>query len=315
MSVNFDLIVHHLRFTAEARTIIRFGPQAGAQLRGALWAALQQFACTDSMARSRPDHSAHCPMCRLMALETLQSARGMNPARPFAIQPPLMTYFQSGEMFTFGISLFGDAADLFSYICQAVYRMGEIGVGYGRGQFILKQVEAINPLTGSTESVLRDRRISAPGIPVTADHIRQAAARLPTSQIRLRFLTPTQIIAEGSTMPQPEFDKLIARLLERCQSLELHYANQPTPQPLWRDLYFELTESAKNIRLAQNQTRWLHVQSGSRRSNFATSIGGFIGEVVYEGYLPLFREWLLWGQSVHVGKNAVKGNGWYEIVA
>jgi hypothetical protein len=26
-----------------------------------------------------------------------------------------------------------------------------------------------------------------------------------------------------------------------------------------------------------------------------------------------FWPWLVWGQFVHVGKDAVKGNGWYEI--
>jgi hypothetical protein len=26
-----------------------------------------------------------------------------------------------------------------------------------------------------------------------------------------------------------------------------------------------------------------------------------------------FLSWLVWGEIVHVGKDAVKGNGWYEI--
>jgi hypothetical protein len=35
----------------------------------------------------------------------------------------------------------------------------------------------------------------------------------------------------------------------------------------------------------------------------------------WEGDVTRLRPWLLWGQSLHVGKDAVKGNGWYQVRA
>ncbi len=317
-----NLIVHHLRFTLRARTLVHLGPQAGAQLRGALWGALQGFACTAPQLRHDPEHTRHCPMCHLLALEDGQSARGANPPRPFAIRPPLAErpqqdrIFYPGDTFHVGVNLFGDAAALFPYVFQAFQRMGEGGVGYGRGRFSIEHVEAYNPLSGENVPLLRERHFLAmPGAPVTQEAIERAAQRLPTETLRLRFLTPAQIKQRGQWVTQPNFAALIARLLERCQAIEQHYTDHPTPRDVWRERYLELTAAAEQIALAEDRTRWVRVQSGSRRTNSRNAISGLVGEAVFSGELRPFRVWLLWGQSLHVGKNAVKGNGWYALVA
>src|SRR5687768_16863705 len=89
---DFDLNVLHLQFSLRAESAIHLGPQAGGQIRGALWAALRQFACTDPVIYNHAEHSQYCPMCRLVALETDQGTRGMNPPRPFAVRPPLAVH-------------------------------------------------------------------------------------------------------------------------------------------------------------------------------------------------------------------------------
>lgn len=319
----FDVTIYHLRFECEAQTIVHFGPQVGAQLRGGLWAALQRFACTDQRARTDPNHNAHCPMCRLMALETLNNPRGVNPARPFAIQPPLTgSYFHPGEHFLFGISLFGDVAALVPYVIQAVHHMGHIGVGYGRGQFVLRDVTSVqvagdsaHPLMEWKQALLLDGRVALNQLlPTSREQIQNIAAHLPRSSVRLRFLTPTQIVANKQFDTSPDFSHLIARLLERCQSIQTYYASDPTDQPFWQTAHARLSELARNVQLARNQTRWMTVKSGSRRDNSSKPMSGFVGEAVFEGNLLPFREWLVWGQSLHIGKNAVKGNGWYQIV-
>jgi hypothetical protein len=115
-------------------------------------------------------------------------------------------------------------------------------------------------------------------------------------------------------MTQPSFDALIARLLERCQAVEAHYASAPTEQLVWRERYLDLTEKAREVRPIATQTRWVTALSGSRRTGSRNAISGFVGEATFVGDLAPFRKWLLWGHSLHVGKNTVKGNGWYEIL-
>jgi hypothetical protein len=193
--------------------------------------------------------------------------------------------------------------------------MGDIGIGYGRGRFILEHVEAVDPFGGQSVELLHQRRIvTAPGLPVSGEKIRVLASMLPDDHLSVWFLTPAYIVHQGQRQTKPVFETLIARLLERCQSMELHYTDQPTEQSVWRESYLNLTERARTVRILEDLTRWVEVQSGSRRTGGRNSISGFVGNVIFEGELAPFREWLLWGQSLHVGKNVVKGNGWYELV-
>jgi hypothetical protein len=52
----------------------------------------------------------------------------------------------------------------------------------------------------------------------------------------------------------------------------------------------------------------------SWRTGLAHDMGGFVGEVTYEGDLEEFLPLLILGQHTHVGKYAVWGNGQYELV-
>lgn len=305
-----SLAVHHLRFTCTAISILHFGPQAGAQIRGALWESLKPMIGDTELFQA------------FMQAETPDAARGNNPARPFSIRPPLADTpsidqrYDRGDQFTFAISLFGTMIEVFPYLVQAIYHMGQTGVGYGRGQFILEAVEAFNPLTGAEQSLLQDRRIiGLPTIPVTAAQVADVAQTLPQHNLSLKFITPTQLTGSNKQLlPQPIFDRLIARLIERCQMIAENYAAVSTPQSEWRDLYLNLTSSALAIEITSCHTHWVNVRSGSRRVNTSKKISGFVGDVSYQGPLSPFLSWILWGQSLQVGKNTVKGDGWYELI-
>ena len=57
---------------------------------------------------------------------------------------------------------------------------------------------------------------------------------------------------------------------------------------------------------------------GSRRLGRSTPVGGFVGTATYEAGAETWEAllpYLVWGQEVHVGKNATKGDGWYEVQA
>jgi hypothetical protein len=51
----------------------------------------------------------------------------------------------------------------------------------------------------------------------------------------------------------------------------------------------------------------------SRRREVTHDLSGFVGEVTFAGELAPFLPYLKLGEYLHVGKNAVFGNGWYEI--
>lgn len=246
--------------------------------------------------------------------------RGINPARPFAIRPPLTVHpgsdriFTQGESFNITLNLFGDAVEAVSYVVQAMMRVGEIGVGYHRGRFRVVNVEAIHPFTGQTQALMpRPGKLKKPELILTAQDVHTYIHNARTQPMRLRFLTPTQLTAEGKPLDKPTFSVLIARLLERCQSLEQTYTPQPPPASQWRERHLRLTNAAAHIK-ATSSTTWVRIESGSRRISERNAMGGFVGDMILDGDLMPFLVWIAWGSLLHVGKNAVKGGGWYEIL-
>lgn len=320
MSELFSLQAHLLQFDCQAETAIHLNAAAGGQIRGALWSALSKMVCPDPAARTNPDHQQRCPLCRLMHLETV-SARGINPARPFAIRPPLNTRIEqsqsleNGHCFTFQIVLFGDAAGYIPYIVQAVYRIGKLGIGSGRGRFRLLSVKEKNPFTRATANLYTAGSSLQPATqPILSADIEASANQLPTDRLGIHFLTPAQITQEGRTLKSLQLPSIIARLLERCQAIEAVYSDTNKTHETWRDLHFNLSQAANNLQVERDDTRWVDVWSRSGRTGHLDNIGGLVGTITFVGDIAPLRYWLAYGQLLHVGKNAVKGNGWYEIM-
>ncbi len=320
MSSPFDIAVHVLWFECEALSPIHLMAGAGGQIRGALWEALSRLTCPDPKARGVPEHNAHCPLCRLMHLETV-SPRGVNPARPFAVRPPLTRRaeephtYEPGHVFRFGINLFGSGADTIPYIVQAVYRLGAAGIGKGRGRFHLNSVREENPFIGIERLLYKEGgQMQPPSPPLTAADVCAAAELHLSDVVTLRFITPTQLIEKGKPLDHPQPQPLIARLLERCQSLETMYTTEQSDPAIWRTRHFEMIAASEAVQVARDDTRWVDVWSSSVRTGYRDNIGGFVGAITLKGNLEKLRYWLTYGQLLHIGKNAVKGSGWYEIL-
>jgi hypothetical protein len=316
--IPLELRVYHIRFVLEAQTLVHMGAQAGAQIRGALWYALRDSACTDPSQAGRAEHSQYCPACYLLNLKT-RSPRGQNPPRPFTVRPPLSVRaeedrrFQTGECFEVELVLIGDTLHLFPYLVQALRGIGQKGVAYGRGRFSVEDIINYHPLTRKQVSLLDNQQVKMPSLAIQQAHINQFADLLPDAHIRLRFLTPLQLKDSGQIQKRPLFAPLIARMQERLQALVFHYTGMPPRSEQWKTQHLALQAAAKHIQRTQDNTRWVTVYSGSRRANRRHRISGLVGEVRYEGDLTPFQKLLLWGQSLHVGRNTIKGNGWYEI--
>lgn len=68
--------------------------------------------------------------------------------------------------------------------------------------------------------------------------------------------------------------------------------------------------------MTEHSVRWIDAKSYSSRQRHTLPIGGFIGTATYTGACsPSLRELLVWGELLNVGKNTVKGDGWYQIEA
>lgn len=323
------LTLHHLEFELEATTRLGLYEYSGTALRAALFATLTRHFCPVPAGRTThgdTQHQAHCPVCWLLAREEPDAARGKDVPRALALRPPLglKTDFYAGERWRFALTLFGDqAASLFPYLIVANNMMGEEGVGRRvangeRGRFTLRRAWAVNPLSESRQLLLAEgsRQVQVPTLAITEDDVRTAAAQilrqLPArgGQITVRFLTPTRLVDHKSLVHAPVFLPFFQRTVERVVQLTSWYG---TRAPTAID-FEKLLPLADDVRLIENRTQWIDLTSPSVRKGQSTPIGGFVGHAVYQAdqWEPLLP-WLLWGQLVQVGKNTVKGNGWFEL--
>ncbi len=333
-----NFTAHQLHFTYEVQTTILLNEHQGSAIRGALFYALRNQFCFNKKVKDCGECAlwATCPICFLVATRNPEGKRGVDVPRPYVIEPPLdgKTRYQPGETLVFGLTMFAQALSFFPYVVLGSQSLERGGLGkklrredgrWRRGTFTIREIGALNRLSGERQPVLRqgDTMVSVPELPVTNEQVLARAAQLPRDRITLVFKTPTRIIEQGKLQHRPTFRPLIQRLHQRLRDLTREFTDTPCYNPFdpiqdtesWELDFRQVMAQAEGVQVVKDQTHWVELDSFSTRRSASTPMGGFVGQVTFEGDLEPFLPWLVWGEIVHVGKDAVKGNGWYEIAS
>lgn len=318
-----NLVTHHLLFTAQVVTPLMLDEHSGSALRGNLFQAVWERFCTNKASVSCAECILHttCPVSALVAPLREEHVRGRDIPRPYVILPPLaqMRRYEPGETLQFGITLFGSIIQLLPYLMLSIDMLEAAGLGVRlsenrgqRGRFRIMLVENYHPISGECRNLYANGQqlFQVPTISVTEDDIRKRAEQLPADRVTLTFLTPTRIVECEHLLQQASFAPIIHRLLERLMALEDAYGAGAsiTTEELW-----SIVAQAEQIKCSEDHTRWTDVSSYSNRQKRFTPIGGLVGQATFAGSLTHFREYLLWGELIHIGKSCVKGDGWYRI--
>ena len=343
-----NFTAHRLRVAAEVQSTIELNEHQGSAIRGSLFHALRNRFCMNREAEecAACPLAASCPVATLVNTLKPESGRGRDVPRPYTVQPPrpgsghpvkrppdgrLVFRYHPGEGFEFGLTLYAQALQLFPYVVLAVRELEQGGIGrktaqpttnqkdrWRRGTFFVREVWAENPLTGERQPVMGtgDNLVQVPDVPITHAQVcewangRISESANRESRITIRFLTPTRITVQKHLLKPGRFcfRPFFHRLLDRLEALSRDFSD--TPQQF--DFPALLT-AAEGVQVVDNGLRWVELRSYSTRQRRSTPTGGLLGTVVLEAddWTP-FLPWLVWGQFVHVGKDAVKGNGWYE---
>ena len=244
--------------------------------------------------------------------EATRLSKNQNIPRPFVFKPPLetKTRYLPGEPVVFEWVLVGRAIAYLTYFIVAFQELGAGGFGPNRARCQLSLIEALKP-NGQTDVVYdgRDSTVHPQPHAIPWRSLMDQARTWPAvNEIRLRFLTPTTLKAEGRLVAVPRFHHLLKRLRDRLNALAYFHCGEAL------DLDFRaLGEKAEQIQTLPTQSRWVDRSRHTRRG-FTQKLSGFIGEVTYRGELQPFLPLLLLGEYTHVGKNAAFGNGWYRLL-
>jgi hypothetical protein len=267
-------------------------------------------------------------------------SRNRDIPRPFVLKPPLETKetYLPDERLSFDLVLVGKIKDYLPYFIVTFKELSQAGLGRDRAPVELAAVDHVGRDGVSVPVYTRENNLVQPpanGISWTdicaargandisinvpgGGHIRadtqagpykSANGSLNVTRITLRFLTPTLLKADGLQARRPVFGVIAKRLRDRINALSYFYCGKGL------DMDFKaFGESAEKVRTVSDSTRWVESARYSRRREVTHDLSGFVGEVTFEGELEMFLPYLKLGEYLHVGKNAVFGNGWYEIV-
>jgi len=336
------LKAHCLEVEVEATTPLVLDPHSGSALRGAILSALWGRFCMNqevSICYGCP-LAGGCPVGSLVAPLRDEENAASRPhwrdvARPYIIHPPQtgkesgIHCYAPGETLTFGLTLLGTSLKLFPYVIRAFQAMEPLGFGRRlpelrgqRGRFRVREVRASHPFT-KEQQLLWKRDGAQPQKPrlcVTQADITTRANTLPADGITLEFLSPTRLTRHKQCLRHPDFQTLLLRLAERFEQVlgaygdRLAHLTDSQTADTGRAWFLQIVAQTRDIRLACDETHWIHLTSHSARQQQNMPVGGFVGKASFVGDVagPL-RELLVWGEVLHVGKSATKGNGRYRI--
>lgn len=298
-----------IRVTFEAAGSIVLPRYKGSAYRGCLGEALHKQVCTHpGLDCAKCEERFQCPFSLLfnsfVSPDHLHQRKYSKSPHPYIIDPlpGNQTEFEKGETFGFDLTLIGLAEKQLPLLVQVFQKMGETGIGKGRGQFKPVDLEYLStdlkykplPYFGQAES-LSINKIPVPPI---------------EKHITINLENPLRLKENGKLLTTaPAFGFLMDRLALRIGLLAHFHCGAPWPEQETTSLLLpdavQISES--NVQIT-DWRRW----SGTQDTTM--NFDGLVGQITYQGddlneWMPL----LLMGSYLHAGSTATFGLGKYSI--
>ncbi|RMF87985.1 MAG: CRISPR system precrRNA processing endoribonuclease RAMP protein Cas6 [Nitrospirae bacterium] len=300
------------RFTLEAQANIELTDFAGTVVRGGFGVAFKRTAC--------PLRRQPCETCLLSAscvyLQVFETPapeggpllpRGGKAPRPFVLEPPEEGHrFAPGDTFTVGLTLVGRAEAHLPYFVYAFRRLGEMGIGRGRGRYRLARLELHNP--GEPPEPLLEgeggRLVSGPYLEPLPPIPPVPAGGVGEGRVTVRYHTPMRLKEGGRYGARPTFPILVKHLLRRLSLLAACHEGRPPvlDHRAW-------IEAAGRVATVAEELTWRDPERYSTRQRSRMRLGGWVGQATYAGPWEPFRPLLAAARLLHVGQGATFGHG------
>ena len=230
---------------------------------------------------------------------------------PFVIEPPdeRRRGYKPGDEINFGLTLIGRSIDYLPYFVYTFDELGKLGIGKGKAKYELKEVrcEGKQIYNAETKTLKAFEAASLDvGIPTLE---KGGKGGFFNKQLTLNFLTPTRILFDGHLTLDLEFHILIRNLLRRLSLLYYFHCNGDSSK--WD--FKGIIEQSKEIKVKEKNLKWYEWERYSGRQETRLKMGGFVGEITFEGDIEPFMPFIKAGEVLHVGKGTGFGLGKYCI--
>ncbi len=283
----------------------------GSMLRGAFGHALKKTVCAL--------HRAQCTDCLLAAscgysfiFEVAKSDPGNSLDRPriaarphpFVLVPPDLPqrFFEAGDGFNFGLTLFGRANNYLPHVVYAVEQMGVSGLGRGakngQGRFRLEAIESQGAVIYDHATKILHQPSNLPRLGL------EPPSPISEDSVGIKLLTPLRLKHQNQLQDDLPFHLLIRTALRRISTLsEAYGGGEP-------DLdYSGLIRRAEKVETAQSAFRWVDLKRFSNRQKSAMLLGGLEGHATYAGKVGEFLPLLRFCEVTNLGKQTAFGLG------
>jgi len=322
--------LHHFRFHLEPKAPLHMPAyNKGNVIRGGFGSTFRRIVCHANC--REPETCELRSVCPYTAVfqpfvpeGSEKISKNRDIPRPFVIKPPLETKetYLPGEPFSFDLVLVGKIKEYLPYFIVTFKELSQAGLGRNRAPVELVGVDHVGPACQAAgrrdgievpvytkeDNLVRPPTEAISWADLCSSHSSNNGSANVT-RVTLRFLTPAMLRADGLLARRPAFGPLAKRLRDRINALSYFYCGAGL------EIDFKaFGELAEKIVTVSDSTSWVESSRYSRRREVTHDLSGFVGEVTFEGELGTFLPYLKLGEYLHVGKNAVFGNGWYEIV-
>jgi hypothetical protein len=310
--MRFQLMAFRLEFVA--RDAVYFPPgKSGNVVRGAFGAIFRQLVCLDQCHDSRAcEQRATCAYARIFepVAVAAEGPSGLHDwPRPFVFRAAHLDgeTIEPGKPFHFDVHLFDLKDPAIVYFVLAFAQVVKEGIGPRRGRAALVRATQLDAAGRAAAQIYNGHTFTSQQLlaPIQLDLDSRAEA---VSKVQVRFVTPTELKHGQLLATRPEFPVLFGRIRDRLSTLRALYGSGPLPID-----FKALGERASQVKMTLTNLRFSEAERRSARTGERHPLGGFIGEVQYEGELAEFMPYLRAAKWVGVGRQTVWGKGVLEV--
>jgi CRISPR-associated protein Csx16 len=214
-----------------------------------------------------------------------QSSEANGPqAKPYVLRPPALTAsLDEGAEFEFSLILIGHGVAHASALTNAIHHLARAGVGPGRGQFSVEDIEC------------QTINLGANAVPMQA------------RDIVLRLMSPTLLKEDNAHIKHaPSLPLLLKRILSR---VDIFLSQIPESTPISNGLRQRLLDQASVAHTSNAQVTWHSTPRYSARQKAWMPFGGVVGLLQYQNVAFSILVWLQLAEWLHVGNKTSFGHG------
>ncbi len=209
-----------------------------------------------------------------------------------------------GGLFVHGLVLAGAACKRLPAVIRAMEKSGQLGFGSDRAKAELVQVSQVLP---GGQRLIRERQGEV------QESIMESIPMPPApAALRLQFITP-YLPSDKAFRPETlEISRLLMAVIRRVSLLQYFYMGCPLEAD-----FRAIKERAAQSEVINIDLRPHTTTCWSARQGRAVELRGFLGTVDFAPAEPepeLFWPFLYLGQWLHIGKQASKGFGRYQLL-